>query len=77
MGKLLLLSQAHRGKRSHAGVHAIYRLPVAQRLSGLRAALLHRLEQGRPDADGLAGGNGPDEAKIRGTGLGDRQSGRH
>ena len=65
-----------RGKRPHAGVHAIHRPPVAQRLPGLDAALLHYREQGRVDADGLAGGNGPDQAEIRVTGFGDRQ-GRH
>jgi hypothetical protein len=77
VGKLLLLRQANRGKRAHAGVHAVDRLPVTQRLPGLRAALLHRLEPGRADADGLAGGHGPDQAEIRVTGFGDRQSRHH
>ena len=77
VGKLLLLGQANRGKRPHAGVHAIHRLPVAKLLPGLGAALLHHREQGRVDADALAGGDGPDETEIRVAGFGDRQSRRH
>ena len=53
------------------------RPPVAQRLPGLGAALLHPGQPGRVDADGLAGGNGPDKAEIRVTGFGDRQSRHH
>ncbi len=76
MSKLLLLGQANRGKRAHARVHAIHRLPVAKRLPRFGAALLHQVKQARPDTDGLTGGNCPDEPEIRVTGLGDLQS-RH
>ena len=75
MGKLLLLGEPNRGKRPHAGVHAIHRPPVAQCLPGLVAAPLHHVEQAGRDADVLAGGNRPDEPEIRVASLGDRERG--
>ena len=62
---LLLLGQADRGQRSHAGVHAIDQPPVGQRRHGRGPAPPHRGQHPRRDADRMTGGHRTDQPEIR------------